>query len=138
VWGTGMLRNILCVAFLVSGCAIDQPAPIVRTKIVKEYIREPNSILTTQTCTVTTRPMTKQELCGMGEKTCPQIATCGEAYYRYTTCGEIERDSGVPGVRNGIPCEKVCGKTPLAMAAKIRSEPPFSPPPKSIKTCEPG
>jgi len=80
--------------------------------------------------------MTKQEFCGIGEKTCPQIATCGEAYYRYTTCREIVRDGGVAGERNCIPCENVCGNTPLAMAAKISSERPFSPPPKTFNTCE--
>src|SRR5262249_12173483 len=42
---------------LSSGCAVDELEPIVRTKIVKEYIREPGK---TRTCTVTTRPMTKQ------------------------------------------------------------------------------
>jgi len=128
-----MLRVVVCVALILSGCAVDELEPIVRTKIVKEYIREPGK---TRTCTVTTRPMTKQEFCSMGEKTCPRIATCGEAYYRYTTCGEIERDGGVAGERNGIPCENVCGKTPLAMAEKIRSESPFSPPPKTLNTCD--
>jgi hypothetical protein len=64
-----------------------------------------------------------------------QIATCGEAYHRYTTCREIERDGGVMAERNGIPCLNVCGNTPLAMVAKIRSEPPFSPPLKILNTC---
>jgi hypothetical protein len=124
-----MLRVVICVALFLSGCAVDPPAPIIRTKIVTEF--------KTRMCTLTTRPMTKQEFCGMGEKACPEINTCGEAYYRYTTCREIIRDGGVAGERNGVPCQNVCGKTPLEMAAKIRSEPPFSPPPKSTNSCDP-
>jgi len=34
-----MLRVIICAALLVSGCAVDPPAPIIQTKIVKEYIK---------------------------------------------------------------------------------------------------
>jgi hypothetical protein len=41
-----MLRVVICVALLVSGCAVDPPAPIIRTKIVKEYIREPSGTRT--------------------------------------------------------------------------------------------
>jgi hypothetical protein len=40
-WGTVMLRFAICVALFLSGCAVDPPAPIVRTKIVKEYVRQP-------------------------------------------------------------------------------------------------
>jgi hypothetical protein len=121
-----MLRVLTCVAIFVSGCAVD---PRLATRSVTAF--KP------RTCTVTMRPMTNQEFCGLGEKACSQIATCGEAYYRYTTCKEIERDGGVIGERNGIPCQNVCGNTPLVMAAKIRSELPFSPPLKVLKTCEP-
>ena len=120
-----MLRVVTCVAIFVAGCAFD-PRPAPRSSIVQFKSR---------TCTVTTRPMSNQEFCGMGEKTCSQIATCGEAYYRYTTCREIGRDGGTIGERNGIPCQNVCGNTPLAMAAKIRSEPPFLPPLKTLNTC---
>src|SRR5262249_39760349 len=38
-----MLRVVVCLALLVTGCAVDTPATIVRTKIVKEYIKEPGS-----------------------------------------------------------------------------------------------
>jgi hypothetical protein len=65
--------------------------------------------------------MTKQGFCAVGEKTCSQIATWGEAYDRYTVSREIEHDGGVIAERTGIPCPNVCGNRPLAMAAKIRS-----------------
>src|SRR5262249_16204930 len=42
VLGHIMLRVVICVALLVSGCAVDPPATVVRTRIVKEYIREPS------------------------------------------------------------------------------------------------
>jgi len=41
VGGTVMLRVVICVALFLSGCAVDPPATIVRTRIVKEYITEP-------------------------------------------------------------------------------------------------
>jgi hypothetical protein len=40
-----MLRVVVCVALIVSGCAVDPPATVVRTRIVKEYIREPSGTL---------------------------------------------------------------------------------------------
>jgi hypothetical protein len=116
-----MLRVVVCVAVLASGCAFD-PQPVQRT----------TTKFKTRTCTVTMRAMTKEEFCATPQE-CPWIATCGEAYYRFTTCGEIIRD----GNRNGVPCENRCGHTPLDMAAKIRSEPPFSPPLIRVKTCNP-
>lgn len=36
-----MLRLVICVALFLSGCAVDAPAPIVRTRIIKEYVKEP-------------------------------------------------------------------------------------------------
>ena len=144
-----MLRVVVvCVALITSGCAFDPPpAPTVRTKTITKTITE----FRPRTCNITTVPTSKDEFCA-NKRTCGQIDTCGEAYYRYTTCGDLSLDArplgaNVPppvGQPNGIPCEERlaagrsgCGKTALAMAAKIRSEPPFSPPPKRTEVCDP-
>jgi hypothetical protein len=111
-----MLRVIVCVAVLASGCA---PEPTTRT------------VTKTRHCTTTVAAMSKDEFCAV-EPTCPKITTCGEAYYRYTTCKQVTRD-GFP--RNGIPCQDKCGPDAMAMAAKIRSEPPFSPPIRKTTVC---
>lgn len=119
-----MLRWAVCIVVILSGCAVEPPAP----KLV--------AVFKQRTCTITIRPMSKSEFCRT-PKSCPDISTCGEAYYRYTMCREIERDGGVAGSRNGIPCEKMCGRTALEMAAKISGESPFSPPMKSEAVCNP-
>jgi hypothetical protein len=107
----------------LAGCALDAPAKqAAPRKIIVEKQR---------TCTVTTAPISKAEFCAT-PKDCPSITTCGEAYFRYTTCGEVLRD----GQRNGIPCENRCGKTPLAMAEKIRSEAPFALPMRTATICD--
>ena len=86
--------------------------------------------------------MSRDQFCALSNKrNCPQIVTCGEAYYRYTTGGHMWLDGGaaVPrdGQPNGIPCENMCGKDAMLMAGKIRSEPPFSPPPQTTTLCNP-
>jgi hypothetical protein len=145
-----MLRVLVGVVLLMSGCAFDPPTErvsVVRPKTITK------SEFKTRACTITTAPMSKEEFCApTNKKTCQQIETCGEAYYRYTTCGDLSLDavplgSKVPppeGQPNGVPCEQRlasgragCGKDGLAMAAKIRAEPPFSPPPKVTKVCDP-
>ena len=125
------MRLVVCVALVASGCAFDPPpAPIVRTKVVTKIVPGPPvTEFKARTCRIKTLAETKDEFCKR-EKTCPLITTCGEAYYRYTHCREFERDGGVAGPMNGIPCQKLCGRTALEMAEKIRAEPPFSPPMK--------
>src|SRR5262245_37440858 len=123
-----MLRVLSALAAAVlfaAGCSHsdrETTAP-VRTKIVKAE--------KTRTCTTTVRP--DPAFCAK-EKLCPAIQTCAEAYFRYTVCREIERDGGVAGDRNGIPCQNLCGKTALTMAAAIRAQ-PFSPPTQSETVC---
>ena len=112
--GRELMRLIVCVALLTAGCATE-PTTRVVTK--------------TRHCTTTVAPMSKNEFCS-AKKNCPVIETCGEAYFRYTSCGHLWLDGGaaVPrdGQPNGIPCEKMCGKDALASAGRIRSELPFS------------
>jgi hypothetical protein len=58
-------------------------------------------------------------------KNCREIGTCAEAHYRLVTCGHKWLD-GAP--RNGVPCQKVCGRTPEARDKQIAKEGgPFSP-----------
>lgn len=110
--------RVFLVSVVISGCAFEPPPPPTVRTVVK-------TVAGPATCK---RPMTMQEYCGMGEKACPTIATCGEAYYRYTTCGEVERDGGTAGEKNGVPCQRLCGMDAMEMAATIRRELPFSPP----------
>lgn len=42
-----------------------------------------------------------------GRKTCGQMRSCTEAYFRLKQCGDLRRD----GDGDGIPCESICGKT---------------------------
>jgi hypothetical protein len=143
-----MFRVIACAAFLLSGCARDPPtAPAV--KIATKIVRQPFTEIKTRTCRITM--IVDTDVCRT-KKTCGEIETCAEAYYRYTTCGDFSLDarplgSNVPppeGQPNGIPCEQQlrggrpgCGKTALNMAAKIRSEPPFSPFKATDPVCDP-
>jgi hypothetical protein len=112
---------------LVAGCAHSdrEAAAPVQREIVK--------VEKTRTCTTTIRP--DPAFCP-AEKFCPAIKTCGEAYYRYTACREIERDGGTAGERNGIPCQNLCGETALTMADAIRAQ-SFSPPTRSETVCRP-
>jgi hypothetical protein len=106
-WGTVMLRVVACVALLVSGCAVDPPAPIIRTKIVKEYIPEPT-------------PPTPEASCNEPVKrTCGQMATCAEAAHYFFKCG-VERLDGHP--KNGIPCEKLCVRASKDSTAQKKQE----------------
>ncbi|WP_394708715.1 excalibur calcium-binding domain-containing protein [uncultured Cohaesibacter sp.] len=41
------------------------------------------------------------------KKTCSQMKSCKEATYFLKVCGHKARDRD----RDGIPCEKLCGKT---------------------------
>src|SRR5262245_38946266 len=59
-----MLRVVIWIALIQSGCAFDQPEPIVRTKI--RYISEPI-------------PPTPRATCKPLKETCGQMASCAEA-----------------------------------------------------------
>jgi len=50
---------------------------------------------------------------------CKDVSSCAEAYYHLTQCGltRLDRD------RDGIPCEKTCGKTHATMQARIEVRP---------------
>ena len=50
-------------------------------------------------------------------KTCGQMRDCAEAYYFFKTCGHKRRD----GDNDGIPCERICGKTLAMMKARIKA-----------------
>src|SRR5262245_25260915 len=97
------MRVLVCVALLVSGCALGPQASNVGRTAAPAKPR---------TCTVTVAPDSKQ-FCAEPKKTCQQIDTCGEAYYRYTICGDLSLDGrplgpDVPpstGQPNGVPCE---------------------------------
>jgi hypothetical protein len=136
-----MLRVVVAVSaavLFVAGCASDrEAAPPVQTKIVKvEKMR---------TCTTTFKP--DPSFCER-RVNCPEIKTCAEAYYRYTTCRHLWLDGGVApregGEPDGIPCERgepggpkyKCGPNALAMANAIRAQ-PFTPPTRSEAFCGP-
>lgn len=42
---------------------------------------------------------------------------CAEAYYFFKTCGHTRRD----GDNDGIPCERICGKTIAVMKARLKA-----------------
>jgi hypothetical protein len=115
-------RVVLTV--LVVGCASERPAP-APIKIVKKQ------------CTTTVKP--DEAFCST-RKNCPQIETCGEAYYRYTTCRHLWLDGGVAPREgkepDGIPCEVRCSGNALEMAKAIRDK-PFSPPTTASTVCNP-
>jgi hypothetical protein len=50
---------------------------------------------------------------------CKDVSSCAEAHYHLTQCGltRLDRD------RDGIPCEKMCGKTLATMRARIEAQP---------------
>jgi hypothetical protein len=52
------------------------------------------------------------------DKRCAAIASCAEAHYKLTVCGQSERD----GDSDGIPCENVCGKTMEEYRARLKAE----------------
>jgi hypothetical protein len=129
----------VALSIVASGCAFsDREAVAPVRKIVK--------VEKTRTCTTTIRP--DPAFCDT-KRNCPQIDTCAEAYYRYTTCGHRWLDGGVapregtsPDGKpwqepDGIPCEvKKCGKDALTMARIIEAR-PFSPPMKPETVCSP-
>lgn len=126
-----MFRVVALFALLVSACAVEPPqAPIVRTKTITKVVtvKEPGQI-----CEVTERPQTRDEFCAT-VKTCGQIETCAEAYYRLTVCNHYRLDGGAArkkddqptkrGEPDGIPCEvELCGRDGArTMASRIRQE----------------
>lgn len=50
-------------------------------------------------------------------KTCGRMRSCKEAYFYLTQCGDRARD----GDSDGIPCEKLCGKTLQQMRERLNS-----------------
>jgi len=56
--------------------------------------------------------------CG-AKRYCKEMHTCAEAYFHMSNCGlsRLDRD------RDGIPCEKTCGKSLKTMAARINAQP---------------
>lgn len=117
-----MLRPIVCAALLLMASCAPEPTTRVVTK--------------TRHCTTTIAPMSHNEFCRV-ELRCDVVTSCGEAYYRYTACDEWKRDGGVAGERNGIPCQKLCGKNAMEMATRIKGEAPFTPPMRKVTACSP-
>jgi hypothetical protein len=116
------------LALIVAGCAIGaQHERGVERSSARATIEK------RRICTIT-KSIDAAAFCKT-PKRCPEIDTCAEAYFRYTTCKEWPRDGGVAGKPNGIPCEKRCGRTALAMARKIR-ERPFLPPMRTTEICD--
>lgn len=123
-----MFRVLSAAAFcLILGACAFEPAPAPVQSRLKTV-----TITKTRVCTTTLQP---QDVCKT-PKSCPHITTCGEAYYRLTTCREALRDGGVAGVRNGIPCEDKCGATAVEMADRIAKQ-PYTPPAVSTTVCDP-
>jgi len=100
------LRAVICVALVLSGCALDQPEPIVRTKI--RYISEPIPPKPRATC----KPL--KETCGL-------MASCAEAAHYFFECDVTKLDRN----KNGIPCENLCGQESKSMCDHIQRTPMF-------------
>src|SRR5262245_22605619 len=75
VLGHRHVRVAVCIALLLSGCAVDPPVTSVRTKIVKEYIKESPPPRAYASCKEPFR-----------RTTCAQMASCAEAVH-YFKCG---------------------------------------------------
>jgi hypothetical protein len=123
---TGHSRFAMSVAILfLSGCATNAPpAPGVKRQAPAQ------TKIVTQTCTTTTKP---ENICAQ-PKPCSMIASCAEAYYRYTMCGDLSLDAG----RNGVPCQDKCSReaNALEMAGRITRQ-PFVVPTKQETACNP-
>lgn len=52
------------------------------------------------------------------KKKCGEMRNCAEATYYLRTCGHSARD----GNGNGIPCEKLCGKTSEAFESRLAAQ----------------
>jgi len=121
--------GVIVAVSLLSACAVEPERIVVmRTKVVEK------PVVYEQTCTVTRQ---SESICGRPRACTDPGMTCAEAYHRLTVCNEYERDGGVAGgVKgpDGIPCENVCGKTALSMAAAVRAK-PFTPPLRQDKSC---
>jgi hypothetical protein len=122
----------LAAVVVMAGCAFSEreAAAPVQPKPVR--------VVKTRTCTTTVQA--EPAFCAT-RKNCPEIPTCAEAYYRYTTCGHLWLDGGVAPREgkepDGIPCEVgKCGGNALAMASAIRAQ-PFTPPTRSATVCSP-
>jgi hypothetical protein len=126
-----MLRVVLalemCVAALfVGGCASSAPPELEARRLAPAT--------PVVTCTMTVEP---ENVCRV-PKNCRDIGTCAEAHYRLVTCGHKWLD-GAP--RSGVPCQKVCGRTPEARDKQIAKEggrgrdASSLAPPAPIRTC---
>ncbi len=53
-----------------------------------------------------------------GKLKCRQMSSCAEASYKLEVCGHQKRDRD----RDGIPCEKLCGKTRSVYEQRVRAQ----------------
>jgi hypothetical protein len=130
--GEVMLRVALALAaaLIVAGCATTGSEATGSTTSAADRPKQAKAPI--QNCTTTVH---ESGVCRV-PMNCPQIATCGEANYRLTTCGHRWLDGGPKG-RNGIPCQAVCGRDAKTMSERIAAK-PFSPPAHSKTTeCSP-
>ena len=124
-----MLRWLIVAtaALSVAGCATEAKQAEIVTRV--------KTVVKRERCT-TVREL--ENICGK-PRACTDVGmTCAEAYHRLTICNEWQRDGGVAGGTkgaDGIPCESLCGKTALEMAAAIRAA-PFTPPMRETSICE--
>ena len=56
--------------------------------------------------------------CANSGKYCKGMKSCSEAYYYYKNCGKSRLDRD----KDGIPCEKICGKTKEQLKQKLRNK----------------
>ena len=52
------------------------------------------------------------------ELKCGQMTSCAEAHHKLTVCGHTKRDRD----GDGIPCEKLCGKTQATYQARVQRQ----------------
>lgn len=69
----------------------------------KPITQTPSSIPTSQEPSTSLQPQDDVLSC-LPKKTCAEILSCDEAYYRLKVCGHEELDPD----KNGIPCEDIC------------------------------
>jgi len=117
-------------ALLTFGCAADAPPEPEARRVAPAQAR---IVIKTRTCET---KVELENICHVA-KNCPEIGNCAEAYYRLLTCGHKWLD-GAP--RNGVPCGRLCGKTPEARDRQIAQDGgPFSPKSRQIgvRLCTP-
>lgn len=86
-----------------------KPKQVYRAQPSQRYVA-PTAKKQTQPIRKVIRPTARQNF-NCAETACSAISSCTEAVHKLQQCGHVKRDAN----RNGVPCEKICGKTMSTM-----------------------